>query len=628
MPFVWEPSQEAIEETNVWRFMQRLRFDNRLDFLNFSVEHPEAFWGELEKAIGVEWFAPYSRVIDYSNGPEWTKWFTGGRLNVAHNCLDRYAGSNRLACIWQNEDGERREITFSDLARRANQLARYLAGVGIQIGDRVALCAPMDPEILTVIYGCLKIGAVPVPIFSGFGPAAIASRLQDSGARLVFTARTLRRRGKELPLRAKVEEALESSNSVKAIVELREISKLIGGQPETPLTIEMASSDLALLLYTSGTTGQPKGCVHTHAGALLQTAKEIYLAFDRKPFDRFFWLSDIGWMMGVWAIFGNHHFGGTIFMYDGAVDYPRPDRLWQILDQEQITTFGVSPTAIRMLMRGSHPEDYAGDALRLLGSTGEPWDETSWMWFFKHVGKERCPIINISGGTEILGCFLFPLPIQPLKPCTLGGPAPGMATEVVDEAGRPVRGKKGYLVCTRPSPSMTTGIWGDPARYLETYWSRFPGWWYHGDWASVDDDGYWFLHGRADESMNVSGRKVGPAELEEILCMHPAVSEAAVIGVPDELKGEEIVAFIVLKRAGTSERISPNVFTEHLIKQMGAAFRPKRVHIVAEVPKTQSGKIVRRLIRERYLGRDLGDVSSLADASVLDAFANLAAEAP
>jgi acetyl-CoA synthetase len=485
----------------------------------------------------------------------------------------------------------------------------------------------MDPELLTVIYACLKIGAVAVPIFSGFGPGAIASRLQDSGARLVFTARTLQRRGKELPLRAKVEEALKSPNSVETLIELCEIPKLLAGQPETLFTLEMASDDLALLLYTSGTTGRPKGCIHTHAGALLQTAKEIYLAFDHKPSDRFFWLSDIGWMMGPWAIFGNHHFRGTIFMYDGAFDYPRPDRLWQTLDEEQITTFGVSPTAIRMLMRGSHPEDYAGDSLRLLGSTGEPWDETSWMWFFKHVGKERCPVINISGGTEILGCFLFPPPIQPLKPCSLGGPAPGMATEVVDEAGRPVRGKKGYLVCTRPSPSMTAGLWGDPPRYLETYWSRFPGWWYHGDWASVDEDGCWFLHGRADESMNVSGRKVGPAELEEILCLHPAVSEAAVIGVPDELKGEEIVAFVVLKNAEMSAKAHPGVLIEHVVKQMGAAFRPKRVYVVADLPKTQSGKIMRRLIRERYLGRESGDVSSLADASVLETFRDLAAEA-
>ena len=370
MSFVWEPSQKAIEQTNVWRLMQRLRFDKRLDFLNFSTEHPEAFWGELERVMGVEWFTPYSQVMDYSGGPEWTKWFTGGRLNIAHNCLDRYAGSSRLACIWQNEDGKRREITFSELAREANQLARYLESIGIQAGDRIALCVPMVPELLTVIYACLKVGAIAVPIFSGFGPGAIASRLQDSGARLVFTARTLQRRGKELQLRAKVEEALQSPNSIEAIIELREIPQLIEGQAETTRTREMASSDLALLLYTSGTTGRPKGCVHTHAGALLQTTKEIYLAFDHKPSDRFFWLSDIGWMMGVWAIFGNHHFGGTIFMYDGAIDYPHPNRLWQILDQEQITTFGVSPTAIRMLMRGSHPDDYGGDALRLLGCLG------------------------------------------------------------------------------------------------------------------------------------------------------------------------------------------------------------------------------------------------------------------
>src|SRR6185437_9621352 len=247
-----------IEQTNVWRLMQRLRFDKRRDFLNFSTEHPEAFWGELERVMGVEWFTPYSQVMDYSGGPEWTKWFTGGRLNIAHNCVDRYAGSSRLACIWQNEDGKRREITFSELAREANQLARYLESIGIQAGDRIALCVPMVPELLTVIYACLKVGAIAVPIFSGFGPGAIASRLQDSGARLVFTARTLQRRGKELPLRAKVEEALQSPNYIEAIIELREIPQLIEGQAETTHTREMASSDLALLLYTSGTTGRPK----------------------------------------------------------------------------------------------------------------------------------------------------------------------------------------------------------------------------------------------------------------------------------------------------------------------------------------------------------------------------------
>ncbi len=385
------------------------------------------------------------------------------------------------------------------------------------------------------------------------------------------------------------------------------------GSAEFRASMAMDAEAPALMLYTSGTTGKPKGVVHTHAGVLMQTAKEIYLAFDHQAEDRFFWLSDIGWMMGPWSIIGNHHFGGTIFLYDGAPDHPEAERLWRILERERITTFGVSPTAIRQLMRTSDPGKFDLSALRLLGSTGEPWDDVSYRWFFERVGGKRCPVINISGGTEIIGCFLLPLPIQPLKPCTLGAPAPGMAAEVVDEDGKPVRGETGYLVCTKPAPSMTRGVWGDPERYLKTYWSRWPGYWSHGDWASVDADGCWFLHGRADESMNVAGRKVGPAEIEDALMEHAAVGEAAVIGVPDEIKGEAIVAFAVLRgKAEEAELIA------HVGRVMGSAFKPRAVVIVAELPKTQSGKIVRRLLRLKYLGEALGDVSTVANPQALD----------
>jgi acetyl-CoA synthetase len=314
-------------------------------------------------------------------------------------------------------------------------------------------------------------------------------------------------------------------------------------------------------------------------------------------------------MMGPWTIIGNHLFGGTILMYDGAPDYPGPMRLWETVDRNGVTTFGISPTVIRMLSK-SAGELPPMQSLRLLGSTGEPWDEASWLWFFERVGRGRCPIINISGGTEIVGCFLFPLPIQPLKPCSLGGPAPGMATAVVDETGAPVRGRKGYLVCTKPAPSMTRGIWNDPQRYIETYWSRFPGMWYHGDWASVDEDGHWFLHGRADESMNVAGRKVGPAEVEEAMLQHPGVAEAAVIGVPDELKGEAIVGYAVAKAGAAVEGAA---VCKTVVDVLGPTFRPREVIVVAELPKTQSGKIVRRLIRQRYLGEELGDLSTVAN---------------
>jgi acetyl-CoA synthetase len=507
-----------------------------------------------------------------------------------------------VACIAESENGATRSLTFAALRADANRVANGLRRLGLERGDRVALCMPMVPEILAILYGCFKAGLTVVPIFAGFGPGAIATRLEDSGARAVFTAEHLERRGKRLPLAEKIPRAIEHTILVGC-------GPLFPDEPAEFETMQLDSEERALLLYTSGTTGKPKGAVHTHAGSLAQTGKEIWLGFDHRAEDRFFWLSDIGWMMGPWMILGNHLFGGTIFLYDGAPDFPGPMRLWEMIERHGITTFGISPTAIRLLSKaaGDLP---AMESLRILGSTGEPWDEPSWMWFFERVGRRRCPIINISGGTEILGCFLFPLPIQPLKPCTLGGPAPGMAAEVVDENGQPVRGRKGYLVCTGPAPSMTRGIWNDSERYIETYWSRFPGMWYHGDWASVDEDGHWFLHGRADESMNVAGRKVGPAEVEEAMMQHPGVAEAAVIGVPDEIKGEAIVGYAVAK---PGVAVDPAAVCATVVEVLGPTFRPREVRVVAELPKTQSGKIVRRVMRQKYLGEPLGDLSTVAN---------------
>jgi acetyl-CoA synthetase len=599
---VWKPSREWVERTNVWRFMARLGFKDREEFLRFSVEQSERFWDELMREMRVEWFAPYHQVLDASRGPEWSQWFLGGRLNIAHNCLDQWADSGRIACIWEGESGATRTITFKDLQAESNRIANGLQGLGLVPGDRVALCMPMLPEIISILYGCFKAGLTVVPIFAGFGAGAIATRIEDSGAKVAFTATCLTRRGKQLPLAEKL-----PANVTKILVGDSSWSEFLAAQSGTFATAQLDSEHRAFILYTSGTTGKPKGVIHTHAGCLAQMGKEIWLAFDHQPDDLFFWLSDIGWMMGPWTIIGNHLFGGTIFMYDGAPDYPTPKRLWEMIGRQRITTFGVSPTAIRMLVR-------EGDtlppmpSLRILGSTGEPWDEKSWYTYFNQVGERRCPIINISGGTEIVGSFLFPLPIQELKPCTLGAPAPGMATEVVDESGQPVRGRTGYLVCTKPAPSMTRGVWNDSQRYLETYWSRFPGMWYHGDWASVDEDGHWFVHGRADESMNVAGRKVGPAEVEEAMMRHPGVAEAAVIGVPDEYKGEAIVGFAVPLNGAA---LDANSVMKTVVDELGATLRPREVLIVAELPKTQSGKIVRRLLRQKYLGESLGDTSTV-----------------
>ena len=600
--WIWEPAPEFVAATNVRRFMDRLGTPTLAEFLRYSTEHLEEFWAAAVDEVGIEWAEPYRQVLDTSRGVEWARWFIGGRLNIAANCLDRHAALTRPAIIAEREDGTVREVGFAKLLADSNRLANALRAMGIERGDRVALCMPMAPEVVTILYACFKVGAIAVPIFSGFGARAIAARLEDSGAKLVFTAESLTRRGRELPLRAKVEEARGSAR----VVTIEEVPRASAEFATEPLDSEAP----ALLLYTSGTTGKPKGTVHTHAGTLAQVAREIWLAFDHKPEDRFFWLSDIGWMMGPWSILGNHNFGGTLFMYDGAPDYPAPDRLWRMIERHGITTFGVSPTAIRMLMRDNSAARYEMDSLRLLGSTGEPWDETSYRWFFENIGKRRCPIINISGGTEIIGCFLMPMPIQPLKPCTLGGPAPGMAAEIRD----------GCLVCTKPAPSMTRGIWNDPDRYIETYWSRAPGAWWHGDFASVDEDGCWFLHGRADESMNVAGRKTGPAEIEQAVLEHPAVSEAAVIGVPDPVKGESPIAFVVLKEGRELTTAVASEIVRVVAENLSPAFRPSEVIAVPALPKTQSGKIVRRLIRQHYMGEEPGDVSTVQNPESLSAF--------
>jgi acetyl-CoA synthetase len=375
----------------------------------------------------------------------------------------------------------------------------------------------------------------------------------------------------------------------------------------------------ALLLYTSGTTAKPKGTVISHAGALLQSSKEVYFNLDLKDGDVFFWISDIGWMMGPWQITGVQHLGGTHLIFDGVPDYPEPDRLWSMIEKLHITTLGGSATVYRMLKKYGHEQVKAHDlsSLRMLGNTGEIIDPDTWMWLHKTVGGKRCPIINLAGGTEIFGCLLLPLPIMPLKPSTLGGPGLGMDIDVFDEDGKPVRGEVGYLVCKKPAPSMTRGFWKDPQRYIETYWSRWPGVWFHGDYAFVDEDGYWFLRGRADDMIKVAGKRMGPAEIESILNQHSAVYESACVGLPSEVKGEEIVVFAVLKPGYTPSHKLREMLMEEVVKKMGKPFKPRDIIFVGDLPRTRSGKILRRLIKSAVMGKEPGDTSALENPKAL-----------
>jgi len=671
-----EPSQAFVEATNVWEFMQTYDIDDYDELIERTTSEvpgePDSgvdwFWDELVDYLDIDFYEGYDEVRDDTHGPQFTDWYPGGKINIAHNTLDRHAAlengdRNKVACIWEGEDGVVRERTFHELHRQANRVANYLESVGTETGDTVALYMPMVPEVISILYGCFKVGAIAVPIFSGFGVEATATRIDDAEPSVLFTGDGFYRRGSAISLKGTADDAIEEAGHVEHTVvydrigtEARSASNGAGGEAtrgdtesdevDVPWSDErdewwgevvesqeseyetksLPADQESMLLYSSGTTGEPKGIVHTHAGVLAQCAKEIHFGFDQKPGDRFFWVSDIGWMMGPWTLIGNHHFGGTTFMYEGAPDYPNPGRFWEMIERHLITTFGVSPTAIRALRKHGDEvvKQYDLSSLRLLGSTGEPWDPESWQWYYEEIGNEECPIINISGGTEICGCFLMPMPINDLKPGTLGGPGLGMDIDIVDSAGNSVTEKheRGYLVARDSCPSMTKSLWSGDERYLEEYWSTWEDLWDHGDFAQKDEDGFWFLHGRADDALNVAGRKVGPAEIEGVLAEHDSVNQAAAVGVDDETTGTAVVAYVVLESGldpsdELREELRTLVGQEH-----GKPFRPREIRFVSEFPKTQSGKVIRRAIAAVHQGKDPGDLSSMENPSALEEIRN------
>ncbi|WP_411963501.1 AMP-binding protein [Haloferax sp. YSMS24] len=649
---VHEPDPAFVADANVTRFMRQYDIEDYDELIErTTTEKPgvnasgvEWFWDELIDYLDIDFYEPYDEVRDDSDGPQFSDWYPGGEINVAHNVLDRHAAvdspnRNRVACIWEGEDGDVVQRTYHDLYREANRVANVLESYGVETGDTVGLYMPMVPEVISILYGCFKVGAIAVPIFSGFGVDATATRLEDPECSVLFTADGFYRRGSEVRLKETADEAIEEAGCVEHTVVYRRFEDSDETVPWNDErdewwtdTVDEADSEYetkhlpsdaeSMLLYSSGTTGKPKGIVHTHAGVQMQTAKEIHFGFDQKPEDRFFWVSDIGWMMGPWTLIGNHTFAGTIFMYEGAPDYPEPDRFWEMIERHRLTTFGISPTAIRALRKygDEYVEKHDLSSLRLLGSTGEPWDPESWMWFYENVGGGEAPIINISGGTEICGCFLMPMPTQPLKPCSLGGPGLGMDIDIVDSAGESIADthERGFLVARDSCPSMTKSLWEGDERYLDTYWSSWEDLWDHGDWAQKDEDGFWFLHGRADDALNVAGRKVGPAEVEGALIEHDAVNQAAAVGVPDDTTGTAVVAYIVLEDGVDESDDLRDELRAVVGDELGKPFRPREILFVDEFPKTQSGKIIRRAISAIYAGEDLGDMSSIENPEALE----------
>lgn len=650
--FVWTPSAEVIESANVTRLMRRLGIEvdprnpqqvakHARDFVRRTMDAPAGFWDAALRDMDMAWFTPYERTLDTSKGNAWADWFIGGETNIALNCVDRWAASDNPALIAETEDGSVRQFTFAEVAQHVGRVANALKACGVGRGDTVACYMPMVAEVVFAMLATQKVGAIFIPVFSGYAPPALRERLEDAGVKVLFTADGSMRRGEPFSIKQNADKAVEGLECIKHVIVYRRLNaehrtpntelapgrdhwwhEIVDAQSPDCATECMPALAPALMLYTSGTTGKPKGTVHTHAGCLAQMGKELLYNFDVRQGDRFWWFSDIGWMMGPWEIIGCFMHGVTLIVFEGAPNYPNPDRVWEMVERHKATHLGISPTAVRMLMRAGDEwvDKHAMPSLRVLGSTGEPWDPESYMWFFNKVGKSRLPVINISGGTDIVGCFLAPLPIMPLKACTLQSPGLGMDIDVFNEEGRSVTDEVGYLVCRKPAPSMTRSLWKNDDKYLETYWSKFPEVWNHGDWAKVDKEGYWFLFGRADDTMKIAGRRVGPGEIEAALIDHDAVSEAAAIGVPDQLKGTEVVCFVVLhKQFQPSEELRKEL-VQTVVNALGKVDRPKAVLFAADLPKTRSAKILRRLIQKKYLGeKELGDLSSVANPEALEA---------
>ncbi len=634
---VWHPTPEILERANLTRFMRLHGITDFTQLIQRSTQDVAWFTRSLLEFLDIRFSKPYDQVLDLSAGIAWPQWCVGGEMNIVHNCLDKYAGTEvegRDALIWEGEQGDTRTLNYGDLQRKVNQAANALRSLGLGKGDAIGLFMPMTPEIAVALLAIAKIGGVILPLFSGFGAPAIASRLKDAEAKALFTADGFFRRGKPVVMKPIADEAASQVPSLEHLIVLRragmEISmapgrdhwwhELVDTQADIAATEVTAAEDVLMVIYTSGTTGRPKGAVHTHCGFPVKVAQDMAFGTDLHPGEVIYWVTDMGWMMGPWLVFGSLILGGTMLFYDGAPDYPAPDRLWGLVEHHRINVLGLSPTLVRaLIMHGEAPfRAHNLSSLRLFASTGEPWNPDPWMWLFEKVGGGERPLINYSGGTEISGGIVMGNPILPFKACAFSAPCPGIAADVLDEFGRSVRNQVGELVIKAPWIGMTRGFWRDPQRYEETYWSRWPEVWVQGDFALVDDDGMWYITGRSDDTIKVAGKRVGPAEIESIVVEHADVVEAAAIGVPDAVKGNEVLVFVVLAHGSQYREELRLELRAMIVRAMGKPFTPRDIFFVKDLPKTRNAKVMRRMIRAAYLGQDAGDTSSLVNPEAVE----------
>ncbi len=633
---VWRPDPEQAASTHTARFMKRHGIAEFGDLVERSVSDPEWFWPAAIEYLGIPFDSEWTSVRDTSRGHPWATWFNGAGFNMSKACVDRWADEDpgRVALRSQKEPGETRQLTFGELRNEVSRLAGALKESGVGRGDAVAVYLPMSQEAVIALLAVARLGAIFIPVFSGYGAEAVATRLDNPRPEAIICANGFFRRGSLIEMKEIADEAIKVSGGVDRVIVVdyapRDNTPMtprrdvwwhdVVPQAEPAPAAPTYSEDPLIIAYTSGTTGRPKGAVHVQAGLTVKLAVEGAFQLDVHRGDTLMWATDMGWIMGPWMVIAGLANGAAIATYDGAPNYPGPDRIWQVTSELKLTHLGISPTLIRALQ--PHGAEMARrhdlSRLRVFGSTGEPWNPEPWWWLFRDVGGETIPIVNISGGTEVGACILSVNLLQGLKPTALGGPALGVDAEVYDPSGNPVREEVGELVIRGSWPGMTRGFWGEPDRYIATYWSRFDDTWVHGDWASVDSDGFWYLHGRSDDTLNIAGKRIGPAEIESAAIALDEVVMAAAVGIPDEVKGEVIALFVV-----PAPGVEPTEALTAALKQasdaaLGKAFRPAVVQWVDDLPKTRSQKIMRRVVKAIALGEDPGDLTSLENPESLD----------
>lgn len=620
--FVYVPSPLQVKATNIMQFAEKHGISELTELYRRADEDPEWFWPAVIEDCNVEFFEEYDSVMNDEEGVPFTKWFTGGKVNIVYNCVERFSDSNRPAIKYESEAGEKKTISFHEMDEITGKLAGSLRELGVKKGDRVGIYMPLNTECVLAFYSIMRAGAVAVPMFSGYGQEAVRSRIGDGGIQTLFVTESYSRKGKAVDMM----ETARSIGDITLIVhnssELREkehdFYSLVENGKYMP-SERTGSEDPAIMLYTSGTTGKPKGTVHVHGGALVNTVKEVKYYMDLKPEDTLYWITDLGWMMGPWSIIGTHALGGSIFVYDGAANYPKEDRVWDLVSGNGVTLLGLSPTFVRLAKFNGIGKPMEG--VRLFASTGEPWDEEGWMWLFEKIGRGEVPIANISGGTDIIGCFLASTAAIPLKPrCLYRGL--GMNVSVFSEKGNDIYDDVGFLVSKKHCPSMTRGIWKQKERYIHAYWEKYGNAWFQGDWAEMDRDGYFYLYGRADEVIKVAGKRVGPNEIEDSAMKVDEVTECAAAGIPDSIKGEAVVIFYT----GTSGKEAEKKVRKQIESDLGKSFSPKHVIFLEILPKTKNGKILRRVIRNVFLDSDPGDTSTIEDAGSLESIRRIGRE--